>query len=223
MNDRPTVHDDLEAYVLGALDPLERGAFARHLAICEACRSEAESYAAVMDSLSRVEQPAPPPRPGLPPIPLRRYGSIARRYGAIAAIFVFGILGVWAIPSVNGYVHAERDYSAIAQMLASDAQQVALTGSGATGRAIVGDRRRLTGFVATGLPPAAPGLVYRVYVHANGRRMSPGTLEPTSNGLEILVVRGDMLRGANLIRIMREPLHRGDASAARRMMLQGYT
>jgi Putative zinc-finger len=58
----------LGAYVLGALDPVERAAVEDHLSGCPACRDELASLAAMPGLLSRVRvedvlEPAPSPSP----------------------------------------------------------------------------------------------------------------------------------------------------------------
>ncbi len=60
----------LGAYVLGALDPAERGRVDAHLAECDSCRDELASFAALPGLLSRasiaeVELVPEPPRPEL--------------------------------------------------------------------------------------------------------------------------------------------------------------
>ena len=59
----------LGAYVLGALDPIERAAVDAHLSECPACRDELAGLAAMPGLLSRVRvedvlEPAPSPSPG---------------------------------------------------------------------------------------------------------------------------------------------------------------
>ena len=186
-------HDDLEAYVLGALEPSEAAAFEAHLGSCSACRDGMASYGAVLRALRAlpVAAPPPPPRVARPPI-----GWIA----AVAAAAIFGILvGQRTVPT-----RADADVVAIAEMIAAQPREVALAGTSAHGTAIVGSGGARTAFVISGLPAPAAGRGYQVWVRGATVR-SPGMLHRTSDGLEVLVVSGDVLNGAEHIGITVEP------------------
>lgn len=217
MNDEHDIHLGVEAYVLGALDPDEREEFEKHLPACFECRAQIRAYDGVMQTLRSMPVATPPPVPRV----LGRRRAFTR-YEALAAAFaLLAVTAAFGVPKIAQYEHSERAYAAIASMLATDPQEVALTGStGATGRAIVGDGHRRTGFVATGLPAPRPGMVYRVWVRGRGERFSPGTLEATPEGLQVLVTTGDALRGVRAIRITLEPAG-GASPRQRRIMLQG--
>jgi len=63
MNDHPRHQDDIGAYLLGALNELERQAFERHVAGCGECQEELERLRPAADALpGSVEQFQPPPR-----------------------------------------------------------------------------------------------------------------------------------------------------------------
>jgi anti-sigma-K factor RskA len=55
------MHDLAGAYVLGALDPEERGAFERHLADCAACANEVRGLRPVVDGLGQAVPLVDPP------------------------------------------------------------------------------------------------------------------------------------------------------------------
>ena len=60
--DHSRFSDDVGAYLLGALEPDELGAFERHLAACAECRRAVDELRVAADALPRsVEQLAPPP------------------------------------------------------------------------------------------------------------------------------------------------------------------
>ena len=99
---------------------------------------------------------------------------------------------------------ADADVVAIAEMMAAQPRAVALAGPSARGTAIVGSGGTRTAFVVSGLPAPPPGRGYQVWVRGANVR-SPGMLHRTSDGLEILVVPGDMLAGAQRIGITIEP------------------
>ena len=62
MTDHDRHRDDVGAYLLGAMNDLERQAFERHLRDCEECREELERLRPAAEALpGSVEQLAPPP------------------------------------------------------------------------------------------------------------------------------------------------------------------
>jgi anti-sigma-K factor RskA len=185
-------HDDLEAYVLGALEPSEAGAFESHLAECAACRDGVASYGGVLRALRAlpVAAPPPPPRVGRPPL------------GWLAGVAAAAVLGLAAGQRAFGG-GTDQDVVAIAEMIAAQPREVALVGPSARGIAIAGSGGR-TAFVVSGLPPPAAGRGYQVWVRGANVR-SPGMLHRTRDGLEVLVVSGDLLAGAQRIGITIEP------------------
>jgi anti-sigma-K factor RskA len=186
-------HDDLEAYVLGALEPSEERAFEAHLAECSACRDGVASYGGVLRALRAVPVAAPPapPRVGRPPL------------GWIAAVAAAAIIGIAVGQRALG-PGTDRDTVAIAELIAAQSRAVALVGTSARGTAIVGSGGDRTAFVVRGLPPPPAGRGYQVWVRGATVR-SPGMLHRTSDGLEVLVVPGDVLAGAQRIGITIEP------------------
>jgi anti-sigma-K factor RskA len=186
-------HDDLEAYVLGALEDAEAAAFETHLASCSACRDGIASYGGVLRALRGLPVAAPPPAPrvGRPPI------------GWIAAIAAAAVLGI-AVGQRTVPVRADGDVAAIAEMIAVQPREIALAGTSARGAAIVGTGGARTAFVVSGLPPPPAGRGYQVWVRGANVR-SPGMMHRTADGLEVLVVPGDALAGAHRIGITVEP------------------
>lgn len=204
MSDDRHVHDGLEAYVLGALDAPERDAFEAHLAICSTCAHERAAYASTLHTLVKTYVPDPPPMPLVNGRAFARNRDRTRAGLAAAAVAALAV-GL-AAPRVVRYERSERNYAAIALMLANQPRQIALVGHvpGVSGRAIVGDARRRSGFLASGLPMPQPGMVYRVYIRDAVGRHSPGALEPTSDGLLVLVTPGDAFAAATSVRVMLE-------------------
>lgn len=220
MNDPTSPHDSLEAYVLGALDRDERIQFEEHLLACASCRSERDGYTGTLASLDRIYVHAPPPQPRVSGRTRERtaFRSPAWLATAAAAVLAIGI----AAPRVVRYERSENAYAAIAIMLAHDPHLVTLTSRdpGTSGRAIVGDGHRRSGFIAAGLPAAPEGMVYRVWVRTAAGRRSPGELEPTSDGLQVLVTPGDALAHASSVHVMLEREH-DPALAPRHEVLGG--
>jgi anti-sigma-K factor RskA len=138
------MHDLAGAYVLGALDPEERGAFERHLADCAACANEVRSLRPVVDGLGQAVplvdpppalrervlssiQPAEPVSPKLrssvggpvPPKPRSGVGALA---AAAAAILAVGLgLYVWQLRDRLAQVERRLD-EANARAAASETQ-----------------------------------------------------------------------------------------------------
>lgn len=186
------IHDDVEAFVLGALDERDERAFRAHLETCAACREEVARYAGVMSSLRSIRQH------GAPPVPVVARRSYWRE--AIAAVLLLGIGG-------GGYAfmqQPDRDLADIAAMVADHPREIALVGPMATGNVVVGQRAKRTAFVVRGLPPAPAGSGYQVWVRGSSVS-SPGMLHRTKDGLEVLVVPGDVVRDANRIGVTIEP------------------
>ena len=208
------MHEHVEAYLLGALESEERARFEVHLRGCQLCTDESASYAAVLRALRSTPVAAPPPPPRVHVLRMRPVA-----YAAAAAALLVALSSV-TIPPALHYARTIAEYEAIMAMLASNPREVALYGQAATGRALVGGGNRRTGFLAHGLPPAAAGMVYRVWILAHGTRLSPGTLESAPGDLHVLVVDGNALRDARLVRIMLEPAQ-SRTGAERTLMLQG--
>lgn len=208
------LHEWAEAYALGALEPDERGRYRDHLSSCPNCRREIRSYRAVVQSLDTIEYPLPPPMPAVRGRRVRAwwYPGAVLAAALAAALFL-------QIPGYLQVQKSERDYAAIALMLATDIRQVTLGGTrGIRGAAIVGAKRARTGFVVAGLQ-AAPGATYRIWVRRRSGRFSPGVLERTPEGLFILVTAGDALAGATEVAVTIE--ERGTSAADQPVVLSG--
>jgi anti-sigma factor RsiW len=99
------------AYVLGALSPADREAFAAHLADCDACTRSVQELAGIPGLLAQVDpddlaahtEPAPPAPPMLLARVVRAARAEQRRRtrqtagGAVAATLVLGLGAAWAV------------------------------------------------------------------------------------------------------------------------------
>lgn len=188
-------HDDVEAYVLGALDAADARAFEAHAAGCTECRNAIASYAGVIAALRRLPIASPPPMPRVNRAP------IFWRIGAATAAAIVLAAGLVAALTAN---RGDEDARAITEMLGAHARVVALAGPAAHGSALVDAGGRRTAFVLSGLPAAARGRGYQVWVRGAAVR-SPGMLHRLRDGLEVLVVSGDAIAGAHRIGITEEP------------------
>jgi len=189
------VHDDVEAYVLGALDTIQATAFESHLTNCPDCQREVATYVPVMGALREL------PLPTAPPLRINRNNVVPLRAilaSAAAAVLLLGGLGESLVQRMQN-----DDMVTVAEMGATSSQQVSLRGDGVQGRAIVGQKRQRTAFVVAGLPEPGPDRDYQVWID-NGSSTSPGVLHRAASGFEVLVVSGDVLRGARRITVTLE-------------------
>jgi anti-sigma-K factor RskA len=200
MTDIENVHDDVEAYVLGALDEDDRVAFAQHLEGCPSCARETASYVPVLRALRDVAPPAAPPLRS----PSKTAKTAAWRPRALYPIAAAVILGVGAIGGAGFHHMISSDMMTVAEMGTSSAQDIPLSGAGVSGRAIVGLERHRTAFVVAGLPPPGADRDYQVWV-TSGATSSPGVLHRSMQGFEVLIVQGDALHEARTITITLEP------------------
>jgi anti-sigma factor RsiW len=199
-----SLHDDLEAYVLGALDAEDQGRFVDHLAMCSDCREGASSYVPVMHALRAIPQPVPPQLPSVVAEPrARRISFLPVGYAAAAALLLMLGGGIHYLMQPQGDSMLRK----VAGMMADGPRQVALQGPGLRGRALVGHRGLRTAFVVRGLSAPPAGEAYHVWVQGDRTRFV-GTLEPASEGLSVLLVSGNQLAGTHAISI---DLERADA------------
>jgi anti-sigma factor RsiW len=197
-------HDDLEAYVLGALDPEDRERFAVHLSDCAECSAGAASYVPVMHALRMVPAAVPPPPPSTVPVPAaRRFRFQPFAYAMAAALLL--VVGA----SIQYALEPRGDdlLVRVAGMMADGPRQVSLLGPSARGRALVGHRGLRTAFVVRGLAAAPAGEAYHVWTQG-GQTRFVGTLVPASEGLSVLLVNGNQLAGTRAITV---DLERADA------------
>ncbi len=196
MTEQPTPHHDLAAYLLGALVPVERERFERHLETCAACGSElaelrapallgarAASPFVVPDGLegrtfAAIEREAA----GIDLVPVARPPVWSRRprllaVAAVAAVAALAFVGVTRFSGGAGTVELETALSAPAGGTERASVEVRKTGIGRVIRfdsedlAILpkGDYYELW-FVGPGDTPARPN------------RISAGTFHPDEDG-----------------------------------------
>jgi hypothetical protein len=113
MSDHTRYQDDIGAYLLGALNDLERQAFERHLTGCSECRDELERLRPAADALpgSVVQLD---PSPGLKQrlmaevegdskvVPLEPHRRRPTRLLAVAAVLLLGIVVGFGVAQLGG-------------------------------------------------------------------------------------------------------------------------
>jgi Anti-sigma-K factor rskA/Putative zinc-finger len=113
MSDHARYQDDVGAYLLGALNDLERQAFERHLSECSECRDELDRLRPAAEALpGSVVQLDPPP--GLKQrlmaevegdskvVPLDRHRRRPTRLLAVAAVLLLGVVVGFGVAQLGG-------------------------------------------------------------------------------------------------------------------------
>jgi hypothetical protein len=126
----------LGAYVLGALDPVERAAIDAHLAGCDACRDELAGLAAMPGLLARVRiedvlHAEPAPSPAMAERLIRRLRA-ARRARRRRQALVAGAIAVAAVTAGTIVVSTRDTGSGTASEVASVSASNPRTGVAAT-------------------------------------------------------------------------------------------
>lgn len=209
MNDTSlgSVHDDLEAYSLGALDHDDERRFVDHLRACDPCRDGLVSYISVTNALRSLPVAMPPPLPAsTTPLrvaaPARPWRMRPAFYGALAAaaavLLVFGA-GLFGLGRPQG----DRTLMAVAGMMADGPRQAALIGDGVRGRLIIGHRNLRAAIVLRGLPVAPRGQAYQVWI-VDSKPVLVGALGPARDNLEVLLFDAGRLNGGHVLRVSLE-------------------
>ena len=219
MNDREPagMHDDVGAYMLGALDAGEARAFERHLEHCASCREEVGRLTPAVEALPRSVDPVAPapalkrdilervreePRRVPAPAPRRRrprsFGRLLQRPGlawASAAVLVLcGALGGYAVSKLGGEGGESRVLSAQVDRGALPDASASLVVPGGGGPAEL----RVKGMK---LPP--PGQVYELWLRRSGGVEPAGVFTVTRDGAARVAVDGE-LSGADRVLVTRE-------------------
>jgi anti-sigma factor RsiW len=222
------IHSLLGAYVLDAVDDLERAAFERHLRDCDDCRTETDEMRAAAARLADPTWSVPPPRmrenvlatiastrqlpPSQPAVRPRPSASAWRRWTAAAAV----VVAVGASVGVVQEQRVRREHAAAEQARAAEARiQAVLTAPDLTlreqvlssGGKVTVATSALHGagviMLAASAPPAG-GRVYQLWTLRAGVPVNAGVLEP---GQSVSVRIVDSLEGVSDVGVTVEPPH----------------
>ena len=179
-------HELAAAYALDALDGDELRAYEQHLAGCERCRKDVQSFRATAGALAydvdlpplpealehRILDAARSERADVVPLP-RRWAIPAAAAGITAAAAAI-VLGIWTIHLSNSLdrEQAQRDSQAALLAILSDCTATAT--EGASGRVCVSPTGRAV-LAVDGLEPAGHGKTYEAWVIA-GKQVEPAGL-----------------------------------------------
>ena len=218
----PDIHTLSGAYALNAVDDLERAAFDRHLAECEACAVEVAEYRETVSRLAEGAWSVPPPRmreqvlaraaatPQLPPLGSRRHvtSPVTRWRRRAAAAAAVGGLGIGAAATTYAVqeqrVADERGVVVAAQQRAARVEAVLaapdaalragqLTGGGRV-TVVVSDTEDAGVVVLADAPPPGPGRAYQLWVLDGVRPVSVGLL-PAGRSQATELIEGVRGRG----------------------------
>jgi len=201
-----SMHDDLEAYALGALDRDDERRFALHLGSCEPCRDGLATYVTVTNALRSIPTVVPPPLPQVAApdhqvVPLRRrFAPAAFAYAAAAAILLLLGAGLYSVVQPK----TDRQLMAIAGMMADGPRQALILGDGVRGRVIIGRRNLRAAVVLRGLPVAPAGQAYHVWRVDSQQPVLVGALSPARDNIEVLLTDTSQLLGGHSLRVSLE-------------------
>lgn len=215
-------HDDLYAYVLGALseaEPLER-----HLLDCAECRRELERLRPAVDALGEaVEQVSPPPglkrslldavkeeaatssdgavdrgRPGVLGR-LARSGRTrrlgARRLAPALAALAVGLLGGFGLGTL-----ASRDFTDTVAVQVSRGGPPNAEGT----LTLIDDGKDGAVLRVSGVPTLGPGRTYQAWLERDGEISPQATAGVAPDGRAVAALTDD-LSGASAVLVTREP------------------
>jgi hypothetical protein len=202
------VHALVGAYAVDAVDDVERVAFERHLASCQACQLELEGLHETAALLGSSEPVAPPSRlrdqvlagietvRPLPPVTTPIAAVRQRRFrpatlvAAAAAVIALGAGATIWQPWADEPSQGQQLTAAERVLAAPDAEEYSQALPDGTEVTIVRSRSRNEAvLVADDMPPAPSGKVYELWLeHEDVGMVSAGTMKGTEDQV---VLEGD--------------------------------
>jgi anti-sigma-K factor RskA len=226
----PDIHTLGAAYVLDAVDDLERAAFDRHVAECETCAIEVAEFRETVTRLAEGAWSVPPPRmraevlarvaatPQLSPLGRRRgaISAVSRWRRVAAACAVVGVLGVGAAATTYAVQEqrlADQRVAAAADQLRAGRIQAVLAAPDASLRTgtltgggrvsvVVSDSADAAVVVLAEAPSPGPQRAYQLWTVRGQTAISVGLLAPGQSQATELV---DGVRGRDAFAVSLEP------------------
>ncbi|HEY8770461.1 MAG TPA: anti-sigma factor [Thermoleophilaceae bacterium] len=214
MSEPGQLHDDVGAYLLGALEDSERERFERHLADCPLCREELERLRPAVEALPRSVEPLAAP-PWLKAAlmdavheeageakartrPRRRWSFGFPRltpvvaWGSAAFLLAVGL----------GFGLAKLTTGDETRTIAASVQSRELRD--ASGTLSVPDNGGAGAVLHVSGLPSLPGRVYQAWVKRDGQMIPQPTFEVGRDGVGVVALPAD-LKGAKAVLLTREP------------------
>jgi anti-sigma factor RsiW len=180
----PERHDDVPAYLVGALNDLERQAFERHLMGCSTCQTEVEQLRPAVEALNRDVEPVDPPptlKTGLMAVvereaALRRPAPARARASWRRPALAAALAATLALAGVGGFAIGRLgdDSRSIAAQVDSERLP------GVSGRLVRSDDAAVLRL--SGLPALPAEQAYAIWVDRGGELTAVGLVEPTATG-----------------------------------------
>jgi anti-sigma factor RsiW len=217
MSEPGQLHEDVGAYLLGALDEPERERFERHLADCPLCREEVERLRPAVEALPRSVEPLVAPRrlktalmdavheeagPATERRRRRRSWSLGLprlspvvAWGSAAFLLFVGLASGFGLAKLTSAGNDTRTIAASVQSreLRDASGTLAVPSGGGAGAVLH----------VSGLP-SLPGRVYQAWVLRDGEMVPQPTFDVGGNGVGVLALPGS-LKGAKAVLVTREP------------------
>jgi anti-sigma factor RsiW len=216
MSEPGQLHDDVGAYLLGALEESERERFERHLADCPVCRDELERLRPAVDALPRSVEPlAAPPRLKAALMdavreeadpaqarrrPRRKWGFGIPRitpvvaWGSAAFLLFVGLAAGFGLGKLTSGDDTRTIAASVQSRELRDASGTLSVPSGGGAGAVLH---------VSGLP-SLPGRVYQAWVQRDGEVVPEPTFDVGRDGVGVLALP-DGLKGAKAVLVTREP------------------
>ena len=210
--------DDVGAYLLGALDDLERQAFERHAAGCPECRDELDRLRPAADALPySVDQVQPPPglkaalmevvkqeageaKPRRRPAWLRGISLGGLRPALVAGALALGVVAGFAAGQLTGGEDSRTVVATVDSRMPEASASLQIAGDGEDGAILR----------VQGMPSLGDDQVYQAWVQRDGTVVPQPTFEVGEDGGGAVAVTDDV-SGAEAVLVTREP--RGGARA----------
>lgn len=216
MSEPGKLHEDVGAYLLGALEGPERERFERHLADCPLCREEVERLRPAVDALPRSVEPLVAPRrlKGALLNAVREEAGPATAGRRPRRKWSFGIPRItpvvaWGSAAFLLFVGLASGFGLAKLTSGDDTRTIAASVQSrelrdANGSLSVPDKGGAGAVLHVSGLPSLPGRVYQAWVLRDGEMVPQPTFEVGRDGVGVLALPDD-LKGATAVLITREP------------------
>jgi anti-sigma-K factor RskA len=196
-NEHPFI-DDIPAYAIGALDPVDAAALQTHLKTCQICLAELAAYGAVSEALLMASPPQPPPAalrqrlqarlPGAQKVVARpklawsfnqfAFGFAILLLLALNAFFLFQMLSLQRQQALLTR-QVQTSQTALAALAYPETRSLPISGENITGTLLLDQERNVAVVIAWNLPALQASQTYQIWlIDPQGKRTSAGIFAP---------------------------------------------